>query len=80
MKAIELRTRTKKDGSIRISNSGLKEGVAVRILFLSEEEENFDEKRYLESITRNQAFDFLNDPAEDIYSKKDGKSFQIAFP
>jgi hypothetical protein len=75
MKAIELRTKTEKDGSIRISNSGLKGGVAVRILILSEEDENSEGKRYLESISRNPAFDFLNDPAEDIYSKKDGKAF-----
>jgi hypothetical protein len=75
MKAIELRTKTEMDGSIRISHSGLKGGVAVRILILSEEDENSEEKRYLESISSNPAFEFLNDPAEDIYSKKDGRPF-----
>jgi len=28
---------------------------------------------WLEAISRNPAFDFLKDPAEDIYSLKDGK-------
>lgn len=61
------------DGSISISHSGLKGDVAVRILILSEEDENSEEKNYLESISSNPAFDFLNEPAENIYSTKDGK-------
>jgi hypothetical protein len=76
MKAIEIRTKTEMDGSIRISHSGLKGGVVVRILILSEEDENLEEKNYLETISSNPAFDFLNDPAENIYSTKDGRPFQ----
>lgn len=75
MKAVELRTRTEEDGSIRLEHTGLSGGVLVRILILSEEEEGEEEKRYLKAISRNPAFDFLNEPEEDVYSPKDGKPF-----
>lgn len=75
MKAVELRTRTKEDGSISIEHTGLSGGVLVRILILSEEEEGEEEKLYLKTISRNPAFDFLNEPEEDVYSPKDGKPF-----
>lgn len=76
MKAIELTTRTEEDGSIKLEHTGLNGGVLVRILILSEEDENSEEKLYLKSISRNPAFDFLNEPEEDVYSKKDGKPFK----
>ncbi len=75
MKAVELRARTEKDGSIKIEHTGLSGGMLVRILILSEEEEGEDEKRYLKTISKNPAFDFLNEPEEDVYSPKDGKPF-----
>jgi hypothetical protein len=75
MKAVELRTRTKEDGSISIEHTGLSGGVLVRILILSEEEEGEEEKLYLKTISRNPAFDFLNEPEEDVYSPKDGKPY-----
>ncbi len=76
MKAIELRTRTEEDGSIKLAHTGLNGGVLVRVLILSEEDENSEEKLYLETISRNPAFDFLNEPEEDVYSAKDGKPFK----
>lgn len=75
MKAVELKTKIEEDGSIRIQNSGLRSGVLVRVLILTEEDEDSEEKNYLEAISKNPAFDFLNDPAEDVYTKKDGKPF-----
>ncbi|PZX48430.1 hypothetical protein [Algoriphagus chordae] len=76
MKAVELRTRTEADGSIKLEHTGLSGGVLVRILILSEEEEGEEEKRYLKTISRNPAFDFLNEPEEDIYNTKDGNPFK----
>ncbi|MEB2786470.1 hypothetical protein [Algoriphagus persicinus] len=76
MKAIEFRTRTEEDGSIKLEHTGFLGGVLVRVLILSEEDENSEEKLYLESISRNPAFDFLNEPEEDVYTKKDGKPFK----
>ncbi|MBC6409661.1 MAG: hypothetical protein GDA42_04270 [Ekhidna sp.] len=45
--------------------------VRVCIFFDPEETDNED-SLYLKSISNNPAFDFLNDPAEDIYSLTDG--------
>ena len=39
---------------------------------LDEEKTDDEESLYLKSISNNPAFDFLNDPAEDIYSLTDG--------
>ena len=34
------------------------------------------ELEWLKGLARNPAFDFLEDPAEDIYSLSDGKPFR----
>ncbi len=38
-------------------------------------EEDIDESEWLQAAAKNPAFDFLEDPAEDIYSITDGKPF-----
>ncbi|OOG75219.1 hypothetical protein [Algoriphagus sp. A40] len=75
MKAIEIKTITKSDGSISLESTGLKGGIAVRVLILSEDEE-LEEKNYLRFLSNNPALDFLNEPEEDVYSIKDGKPFK----
>lgn len=75
MKAIELLTCTNADGSLTIEHTGLKGGISVRVLILSDEE-TIDEKSYLKFISTNPALDFLNEPEEDVYSLKDGKPFK----
>ena len=47
----------------------------VRVIVLIEEDDEWDEAQWLQAAARNPAFDFLNDPAEDIYSLSDGKPF-----
>lgn len=47
----------------------------VRVIVLVPEEDEIDEKGWLEAITTNSAFDFLKDEAEDIYTLSDGKPF-----
>ncbi|MDO9613512.1 MAG: hypothetical protein Q7J86_03185 [Bacteroidota bacterium] len=34
-----------------------------------------EEKLWMNSISRNPAFDFLSEPSEDIYTPKDGEPF-----
>ncbi|SFU17378.1 hypothetical protein SAMN04489724_4629 [Algoriphagus locisalis] len=75
MKAIELKTVTKKDGSIALDATGLKGGIPVRVLILSEEEME-EENIYLKSLSNNPALDFLNEPEENVYTIKDGKPFR----
>jgi serine/threonine-protein kinase len=41
-----------------------------------EDAEDFSEREWLKAASKNEAFDFLNDEAEDIYTLEDGKPLQ----
>ena len=45
----------------------------VRVIVLFDEENDLNEKDWLNSAASNDAFDFLNDESEDIYTLADGK-------
>jgi hypothetical protein len=77
MKAIEINSKTDKAGHLKIDYKLNKSESNVRVLILFEEDssELEEEKLWLNSISKNPAFDFLNDPMEDIYSLKDGEPF-----
>jgi len=47
----------------------------VRIIILFPEEADIDEREWLQATAMNPVFDFLKDPAEDIYTLADGKPF-----
>jgi hypothetical protein len=47
----------------------------VRVIILVPESAEIDEQEWLQAAAHNPAFDFLNEPAEDIYSFTDGKPF-----
>lgn len=47
----------------------------VRVLILVPDYAEIEEAEWLKAASRNPAFDFLNDPAEDIYKRTDGKPF-----
>lgn len=47
----------------------------VRVLVLIPEAEDGGEAEWLRAAAVNPAFDFLKDPAEDVYSPTDGKPF-----
>lgn len=49
----------------------------VRVIVLFDEEnKDFNETEWLKAASKNDAFDFLNDEAEDIYTLEDGKPLQ----
>ena len=48
----------------------------VRIIVLFPGEKEMDEIEWLRAASANPAFEFLKDPAEDIYKPTDGKPFQ----
>ncbi len=77
MRAIEINSKTDKFGHLKIDYKLNKSERNVRVLILIEEEsyEVEEEKLWLNSISRNPAFDFLSEPSEDIYSPKDGEPF-----
>lgn len=47
----------------------------VRVLILIPDHEQPDEREWLRALAANPVFDFLNDPAEDVYKPTDGKPF-----
>jgi hypothetical protein len=47
----------------------------VRILILVTEEQEITEDEWLRAAAANAAFDFLQNPAEDMYTLDDGKPF-----
>lgn len=77
MKAIEINSKTDKYGNLKIEYPLNKKNRNVRVLILLDDDyiNPEDEKFWLQSISKNPAFDFLNDPAEEIYSLKDGEPF-----
>ena len=50
----------------------------VRVIILSPEQDNTeaDDTEWLSVVKTNPVFDFLKDPAEDIYTAADGKPFR----
>lgn len=47
----------------------------VRVLLLMADDADINEQEWLRAAAQNPAFAFLNDPAEDIYSRNDGRPF-----
>jgi hypothetical protein len=47
----------------------------VRVIILVPEDDDIDEQQWLRSAAANPAFDFLRDPAEDVYTAADGQPF-----
>jgi hypothetical protein len=47
----------------------------VRVIILVPEEAEVEEHRWLKAAASNEAFSFLKDAEEDIYSLSDGKPF-----
>ena len=76
MKAIETTGKIDRNGLLRLDKPlRLREKNIKIIILLPEENEIEDEKLWLNSISNNPAFAFLNDKEEDIYSLADGKPF-----
>lgn len=73
MKAIELISRTDKEGQLRLDYQLDKSDSNVRVLILLEDELTIEERSWLKGVSANPAFDFLNNEEEGIYSINDGK-------
>jgi hypothetical protein len=50
--------------------------VRVVIFVLDDEPADIPEREWLAAAARNPAFDFLEDPREDVYSASDGQPFR----
>lgn len=72
MKAIEIKSKTDKKEHLKIDYQVGMSDRNVRVLILVEESSDSDEEKlWLDAISKNPAFDFLEEETEDIYSLKD---------
>jgi hypothetical protein len=70
MGTIDEHGRLRLDGELPVSGPK-----RVRVLVLYPPDDEWDETEWLRAAARNPAFDFLNDPEEDVYSLADGEPF-----
>jgi hypothetical protein len=77
MRAIEINTMTDNFGHLKIDYPINKRDKKVRVIILVEDSIDYtdDESKWLSAISSNPAFNFLNEPSENIYTLKDGESF-----
>ncbi len=85
MKAIEAQGTVDDDGHLIVKKRiPLPASASVRVIVLApddgdgpgdELDNEPDERAWLRAAAAGGAFDFLNDPAEDIYAPTDGKPF-----
>lgn len=72
--AIETTGTIEQNGRIVINETfSVSEPTSVRIVVLFPESEDFSENEWQQAAAKTKAFDFLNDPDEDIYILADGK-------
>lgn len=73
--AIETTGTIEQNGRIVINETfSVNAPTSVRVIVLFPESEDLNESKWLRAASKNEAFDFLNDPDEDIYSLRDGKA------
>jgi hypothetical protein len=68
---VDENSQLKLDGSLPFSGPK-----RVRVIVLSLIDDEIDEISWLQAASRNPAFAFLDDPAEDIYTLMDGEPFR----
>lgn len=75
MRAIEISSKTDRAGLLTLNYRLRKADAKVRVILLLEDEDNGDEDEMLrmKAASVNPSFDFLNDPAEDIYTLAHGE-------
>lgn len=77
MTAIEMTGRIDEHHQLQLDGPLPMSGpVRVRVIVLYPVDDEWDETEWLQAAAHNPAFDFLNDPEEDIYSLADGEPFR----
>ncbi len=74
--AIEVNGEIDSDGQLRLDESLPIVGPSrVRVIVLIDSSADLPEDEWLQAVARGPDFEFLKDPAEDIYTMSDGKPF-----
>jgi hypothetical protein len=72
--AIETTGTIERNGRIVIDETfSVNAPTFVRVIVLFPESDDLNESEWLQAASKNEVFDFLNGPDEDIYSLTDGK-------
>jgi hypothetical protein len=76
MQAVEATGTVDEQGALHLDQpiTAIRPG-RVRVLLLMADDTDIDEQEWRRGAARNPAFDFLDDPAEDIYTRNDGRPF-----
>ena len=75
--AIETTGTIEQNGKIVIDETfSVDAPTSVRVIVLFPEAEDVHESEWIQAASKNEAFDFLHDAEEDIYSLTDGKPFE----
>ncbi len=76
MRAIEVTGTVDEQGQLHLDQPLAVVGPGrVRVILLFPETGYMDEEEWLRAAVSNPAFDFLEEPGEDIYTLADGKPF-----
>lgn len=76
MKAIERIGHIDHEGNLQIETPLAVTNQQVRVIVLVPESDDIQDDTWLKSMNTNDAFNFLKEPEEDIYSLSDGKPYQ----
>jgi hypothetical protein len=76
MQAIETTAQVDQSGNLHLLTPLRLRNQKVRVIILLSESDEIDDKTWLYAI-QNPAFDFLNEPEEDIYSNQDGNPIAL---
>jgi len=76
MKAIETIGHIDHEGKLQIERPLNVVNQKVRVIVLVPENDDIEDNAWLKAMNTNDAFSFLNEPEEDIYSLADGKPYQ----
>lgn len=73
MQAIELKAQIDQAGNLILPTQPRLRNRQVRVIILVPEADEIEEKTWLYAVQNNPAFDFLNEPEENVYTLNDGK-------
>jgi hypothetical protein len=71
MDAIRLHTTVEVDGEIRLRGLPLKRGQSAEVVIISDGEEQQGDDALLALLTHDPAWQWIHDPAEDLYTEQD---------
>ncbi|CAN5338947.1 hypothetical protein BH10ACI1_BH10ACI1_35470 [soil metagenome] len=75
--AIETTGTIEQNGKIVIDETfSVDAPISVRVIVLFPESADIHESEWMQAASKNEAFDFLNEAEEDIYTLNDGKSLE----